>query len=401
GAVWEEVHAYFTFKEGPQKSTKEKIQLHHQEYKTKYTISGLTQRDPQFQDEGYLLISAFRKTHNQVIVELLSLADNQVIHRWVPPVSSILEQTPNYTTGPNTTKGYRAMHPLLLEDGSLIFTSGAGPMVRIDACSNVVWVLNHRFHHSIELNHEGNIVTCSKLEGDGPNTVLPIKDDGIAIISPDGEFVDEISITKLLLENGYAWLIYGIGKFEKDRLHLNDAQPILIDNKEAKTGDILISSRHLSTVALLDPKSESFKWLKTGPWLSQHDINQLSDGRYSIFGNDVIRGYEKTGTRYVNQDKSEIYIYDPHADTISKPFSSIMAKEKIASKTQGRSKILANGDLYIEQTDLSRIVRISEDKVRWEYVNTVSENTVGALHWSRYLSAEDMDLSWLDNAVCN
>ncbi len=398
--LWNEVHAYLTFKEGPKKSTTEKIKLHHQEYKTKCTISGLHLRDEQFQDDGYLLISAFRKTHNQVIVELLSLADNRVLHTWIPPVSDILDQTPNFTTGPNTEKGYRAMHPLLLEDGSLIFTSGAGPMVRLDACNNIVWVLEHRFHHSIELNHEGNIVTCSKLDGDGPNTVLPIRDDGVAVISPDGEILEEFSITNHLLENGYGWLIYGIGQFEKDRIHLNDAQPILVDNKEAKIGDLLLSSRHLSTVALLDPQSGSIKWLKAGPWLNQHDINQLSDGRYSIFGNDIVRGYEKTGNRFVHKERSEIYIYDPQTDTVTKPYSDLMAKEGIKSKTQGRSKILANGDLYIEQTDLSRILRLSTDQIRWEYVNAVSESTTGALHWTRYIGGDEINLSWLEGQTC-
>ena len=399
--LWNEVHAYLTFKDGPKKSATEKIQLHHQEYGTKYTISGLHLRDEQFEDDGYLLISAFSKKYKQVIVELLSLKDNRVLHRWVPPVAEILEQTPNFTTGPNTLKGYRSMHPLLLDDGGLIFHSGAGPMVRIDACNSIVWVLNHRFHHSIELNHEGNIVACSKIDGDGPNTALPIRDDAIAIISPDGEVIVEYSITKLLLDHGYEWLIYGIGQFEKNRIHLNDAHPILTDNKDAKVGDVLISSRHLSTVALLDPQSGSIKWLKTGPWLNQHDINQLPDGSYSIFGNDIVRGYNKTGNRYVYNGRSEIYIYDPHADSVGKPYSSLMEKERIKSPTQGRSKILPNGDLYIEQTDYSRILRLSTDEVRWEYVNAVSENTVGALHWTRYISGEEIDLSWLENISCN
>ena len=398
--LWNEVHAYLTFKEGPKKSTKEKIQLHHQEYRTKYSISGLHLRDEQFQDDGYLLISAFRKEYQQVIVELLSLKDNRVLHTWMPPVAEILEQTPDFTTGPNMLKSYRSMHPLLLDDGGLIFHSGAGPMVRIDACSNIVWVLNHRFHHSIERNHEGNIVTCSKIDGDGPNTPLPIVDGAIAIVSPDGEIISEYSITKLLLDHGYDWLIYGVGQFEKDRIHLNDAQPILKDNKDAKVGDILISSRHLSTVALLDPHSGSIKWLKTGPWLNQHDINQLPDGSYSIFGNDIVRGYGKKGNRFVHEQRSEIYIYDPQTDTVTKPYSKLMAKEEIMSKTQGRSKVLANGDLYIEQTDLQRILRISTDQVRWEYVNAVSEHTTGALHWTRYISGDEINLSWLEDVTC-
>ena len=78
-----------------------------------------------------------------------------------------------------------------------------------------------------------------------------------------------------------------------------------------------------------------------------------------------------------------------------------MTKEEIASKTQGRSKVLPNGDVYIEQTDKVRILRISKDKVRWEYVNAVSEDTVGALHWSRYMSSNEIDLERLESLTCN
>ena len=86
---------------------------------------------------------------------------------------------------------------------------------------------------------------------------------------------------------------------------------------------------------------------------------------------------------------------------MSQPYSSVMTNEKIVSKTQGRSKILQNGDVYIEQTDTVRILLISKDKVRWEYVNAVSEGTVGALHWSRYISSNEIDLNRLENLTCN
>jgi hypothetical protein len=399
--LYDEIHAYFTFQEAPKKSPKEKVMLHHQESRSKYNFGGLRVRDKEFHDEGYLLISGFNKKQNQVIVELFSIADNKVIYTWVPPVSDILERTPNFNKGSNTLKTYRAQHPLLLEDGGLVFTSGVGPMVRINACGDIVWVLEHRFHHSIELDHSGNLVTCSIIGGGGSGTVLPSRDDGVAIVSPEGEIINEYSITKLLLNNSYRGLIYGVGRFEKDRIHLNDAQPILRNTKDARIGDILLSIRHLSSVVLLEPHSGLIKWLKTGPWLNQHDINLLSDGQYSIFGNDIVRGVEGTGSQLVEEGKSDIYIYDPIADIVSQPYSSLMTKEEIASKTQGRSKILSNGDVYIEQTDTVRILRISKEKVRWEYVNAVSEGTVGALHWSRYISSNEIDLNRLENITCN
>ena len=335
-----------------------------------------------------------------MVVELFSIAENRVLHRWIPDIAKILENTPTFSDGPNMEKAYRVQHPLLLEDGGLVFTSGAGPMVKINSCSDIEWVLVHKFHHSIERDHQGNIVTCSKIDGDGPGTLLPIRDDAIAVVSPDGTLSAEYSITKILLDNGQRALVYGIGRFEHNRIHLNDAQPIIKEAGVAKIGDVLISSRHLSTVALLDPKSGTIKWLKTGPWLNQHDINLLPDGRYSIFGNDMVRGYEKTGNFLAEKGVSNIYIYDPATDTVTKPYATVMRKEKIGSLTQGRSRILTNGDVFIEQTDSSRMLRISEQGVRWEYVNAVSENTVGALHWSRYLTPEETDLTWLDNLTC-
>ncbi len=115
----------------------------------------------------------------------------------------------------------------------------------------------------------------------------------------------------------------------------------------------------------------------------------------------MVRGYDKAGNLLVEKDKSDIYIYDPSTDTVTQPYSSVMQRERIASLTQGRSRVLANGDAYVEQTDSARMLRLSETGVRWEYVNAVSENTVGALHWSRYLSDSEVDLSWLENLTCN
>ena len=399
-AVFKEVNDYLTFKDGPSKSTKDKILLDHQERRTRYDFSGFRLRDPDFQDTGYLLISRYSKKHGQVIVELFSIADRSVLHTWIPPLSEIFKRTPEFRGGANTPESYRAQHPLLLDDGGLVFTSGEGPMVRIDACGNLVWIIDRQFHHTIELDHLGNIVSPIVIEGKKPKTVLPIRNDGIAIVSLDGQIIAEYPITDILLDNGYRGLIYGVGTFEIDRIHLNDAQPILKASEMANIGDIALSSRHLSAVALLQPQSGKITWLKTGPWLSQHDINALGDGRYSIFGNDIVR-IDKRRAVLVERGKSDVYIFNPLDNSVTRPYSDMMAKERIATETSGRSKILANGDVYIEESDYSRLIRISRNTVRWEYVNSLSPETVGALHWSRYISHDEMDLTWRETLICN
>lgn len=393
-AIYKEIHAYLTFKEGADKSIKDKVILDHQEYKSKYDISGLKVRDANFIDNGFLLISRYSKNNKQGIVELFSISENRVLYTWIAPLQEILGSE-------QTAKRARMQHPLLLENGDLIFHTGEkGPLVRINSCSEVQWVISRFFHHSIEMDHNGNLVICIVLEGEGPDTVFPIRDDGVALVSLDGRIIKEYSITDALLKNGYRTLVYGIGPFEKDRIHLNDAQPILVKSLDSDIGDILLSIRNLSTIVLLTPESGNIKWLKTGPWLNQHDINPLEAHKYSVFGNDIVRrpGEKR---RYITNNHSDIYIYDRLSGTISQPFTKIMEKENIGTVSAGRLKVLNNGDAYIEESDHSRLIRISKERVRWEYVNGVSKETVGAIHWSRYIPNDEIDLKWTENVTCN
>ncbi len=398
-AVYKEFHAYLSFKDGPTKSTREKITLDHQEIPAHYKFTGFRVRDDNFNDSGYLLISRYSKIHSQVIVELFSIGDNKVLHRWIPPLSEIFVQTPKFTLDANKKTTYRAQHPLMLKDGSLVFSSGEGPLVRLDGCGDLKWVIERHFHHSIEVDHLGDIIVPI-ITGESSGSDIPLRNDGFAVVSLEGEIKAEFSVSDILLKNGYRGLIYGVGKFETDRIHLNDAQPILKDSGSATVGDIALSIRHLSTVFLVTPQSQKIKWLKTGPWLNQHDINQLDDGKYSIFGNDLIR-QDNGNDIFAGKKISSVYVYDPETDSISRPYLEVMLQEKVATPTAGRARILANGDVYVEESDRSRLLRISENSVRWEYVNSISSDTVGALHWSRYISAEQIDLKWKESLTCN
>lgn len=78
-----------------------------------------------------------------------------------------------------------------------------------------------------------------------------------------------------------------------------------------------------------------------------------------------------------------------------------MAREKIRTFSEGKLDILANGDAFIEEQNFARLLRISKDQVRWEYVNEISDDTVGELHWSHYIPRDDLDLKWRENSTCN
>ena len=85
-----------------------------------------------------------------------------------------------------------------------------------------------------------------------------------------------------MIENDYEYLILG-RPWGNNILHINDSQPILVNDDYVNKGDIAFSSRHLSTVFLYRPNEKKIIWLKSGPWIAQHDIDYLGEGVFSIY----------------------------------------------------------------------------------------------------------------------
>lgn len=368
----------------------ELVALDHQEHASDVPGSGFVLLDPGFKDEGFLLISRYSKSHQQTVVELFDIANQRVMHTWVPDLGAIFKAAPSFTSGINTAAAYRSQNPLLMPNGDIVTGSGEGPLVRLNLCGKPVWAIDRHFHHSLERDASGNIIAASMT----PRTELipgvKVRDDGITVISPDGTVIREYSLSQIFLDNDLDTLLFGVGVFEEDRFHLNDVQPLR--GKPADAG-LLLSMRNLSTVALFKPETGKIEWLKTGPWLNQHDAEDLGNGWVSIFGNQFIRGPEK----FHKEDRSEIFLFQPKTGRIKTPFGQIFADEKIRTGYEGRAQILDNGDAFVEETLRFRLVRMSEQKLRWVYVNNVTAKTGGALHWSRYLPKGSLDPELLRN----
>jgi hypothetical protein len=377
-------------------TVKDIILYDHQEQKNEFSFSGFRVVDTNFHDDGYLLISRYSKEHSQPIIELFDIPSKEVIFTWIPDIDKIFEMAPTYVgQGYNTKMAYCAQHPFLMENGDLLITNCSGPIVRINRCGNPLWAIDRKFHHSIEIDVNGNIIIAVSI-GRNATDEYGIRQnlDGIVVISPSGSIIKEYQIRDILMNNGYEGLIYGVGRFELERYHLNDAQPF--PGKPESYG-LLLSMRNLSSVALFRPQTGKIAWLKTGPWLNQHDINYIGNGEYSIFSNNWVRGIDT-----ILSGHSEIYLFNPSTGQIKKPFSKILDSLKVNTREQGRTKILNNGDAFIEETFRDRILRISPHSVRWEYVNGITENTTGALHWTRYLERGSINLDWLKEDIsCN
>lgn len=352
---------------------------------------------PNFQ-ESYLLLSRYDGNLRKSLVELVDLRNFQILHTWNPNIDAfndLVEQVDEYKYLSRDNNNLRAIirHPNLTTNGDLLFNT---PILRsINPCSKLVFQNTHDiFHHSIEKDIDGNLW--------GPSYIypqsLPINhvgrniiqddgfiDDGIVKLSSDGEILFEKSVSQILIDNGFEYLLFSVGGhrvFDQDPTHLNDIQPVNYSGDFWKKGDVFLSLRHQSMVLLYRPTTNKIIWKGTGPFFHQHDINILNDHSISIFNNN--------SKDFVNGDivdgHNEVIIYDFKTNEYSSYLKESLIENEVRTITQGRSDILQNGDLFIEETDYGRTLYLNSDgSLRWTHVNRADDGIVYAVGWSRIL----------------
>ena len=229
-------------------------------------------------DSGYLLVSTHRDEHDQATIRLVQLSTGQAIHEWIPDWQAILASIPADLPSPPVNA---ITDVALLEDSSVVFNIYDGPLVKLDAQSNIEWLVPLPFHHSIEIDADDHFWSPTATEGRSGNDRDRLRDDVITRVDPEGTIVYQRSVTDLLISQGYLNLLYGSG-YEDDRTHLNDIQPTLSDGPFWMKGDVFLSFRHLSTVMQFRPRTDEIVRLIEGPWLNQHDVDILDSTRISI-----------------------------------------------------------------------------------------------------------------------
>jgi hypothetical protein len=322
---------------------------------------------------GYLLYSAFSKNNGISTIYLLDLSKNKIIHSWIPP----------YANFKNVAKmkkmDFRTQHPYIHKDGSVVFTSGEGVFVKIDSCSRLVKVNSDtHFHHSININSQNQYIVPSRTYPKGKKP----EQEFLTLLDSAGNIILSKNILDLLMDQ-YPDVLLSSQR-AGDVLHLNDIEEIKHTDNYFDKGDLMFSFRNINTIMVTNKDFTKIKFLKAGPWEYQHDIDYHGDGIFTLFGND---------TNISN--KSTIYKYDYKNDTVSKLLSS----EKIRSKTQGLHRYLKDGSLFIEVSDKRKIMFYGPNKnLLWEYVHNVDDDSISALHWSRYFLEGELDTS---NIKCN
>ncbi|WP_157220363.1 arylsulfotransferase family protein [Flavisphingomonas formosensis] len=337
-------------------------------------------------DPGYILLTSFSDALRRPVVRLLRLSDGVVVHEYRPDIdainarshfrSALVDLERDRGVGMNLM-----MHPLLMPDGGLVIHD-TSPLARVDACGRVEWQIDGIFHHSAERGPDGAIWAVYRFPVPRmPNVAPTFNDEAILKASPEGRTLLLRRISDILDANGLGTL-WRSHPYVDDPFHLNDVQPVLTSGPYWQRGDLFLSLRNLSMIALYRPSAGKILWHRVGPWAMQHDVSIIDDHRISVFDNHWRFAAPEGEVDGLNR----IPVYDFATDTVHFPLVAATTLHHIATRAQGRATPLPNGDMMVEETEHGRLLRVAPDgTIRWRYISADPARHRYQLRWSRYL----------------
>lgn len=375
--------------------------LHPLEKHNLYSLpNGFTYASSAVDRSGYLLVSAWEDGPDQALVKLVRIRDGRVLHRWVPDIKEVMAVANSVVNDRVHAQAKLRflksntllIHPLLLSDGSLIFQTGA--IFKIDKDGHMVWIRKAMSHHSLEQDADGMIWSCSYNESGRHADKYRMTDDVIVRLSPDdGRVLFQKSVFEILMENGYnrgEFFICPMSDRKQsylDYIHLNDIQPAVTDTPYWKKGDLFLSLRNQNLVLLYRPSTNRIIWQQNGPWLRQHDVCIIDSSKIGVFGNNIIEA-ERYDDSFVDGHNVQ-YVYDFSTRSLSTPYDTLFSTLAIKTRTQGRSRILPDGHIFVEDTNEGRTLLGDRQKAVWTFVDGIDAKRLRVTGWNRYLTEEE------------
>tara|TARA_B100002051_G_C16719793_1_gene631651 strand:- start:277 stop:1629 length:1353 start_codon:yes stop_codon:yes gene_type:complete len=337
-----------------------------------------------------LVLPRYDHSKSRSQVDIIDLNNFKVIHSYKHDTAKMNSLVKNRNEFPrldidDIPVRFIYIHPLILEDGSLISFS-RGPAFKIDFCSNLNWINDEEvFHHSLKLDHEGNIWVGGQFNPHSINYVKDFQiegfiDDSIIKINSNGKILYKKSIIEILIENKILPNNYALTSTlsgQKDPIHLNYIEPAFYDTQHWKKGDVFLSIRHQSAIIHYRPSTNKVINYITGPFSQQHDVDIISDKEISIFNNNNF---------IVKNNYSEVLIYNFETKKFRKLHNDKLQNENFKTETQGMSQILNDGALMVEEQNHGRIILFdNKGRKEWEFVNKDKNGRVGTVTWSRII----------------
>lgn len=185
-------------------------------------------------------------------------------------------------------------------------------LMKLDKYSNVIWKNYLSHHHDLAISQTGDIYSLTRkaIEVDFMGRSIPVLDNYISILGPDGKLKKKISFYKLFKDKIPVAKIDKINEFlinkPKDQVkikantlfdifHPNTIEIIKKDiSGLCKKGDVLVAARDLNMIAIIDLDAEDIIWdWGEGEVQKPHHPSIIGNGNILIFDNGVKRTFSR------------------------------------------------------------------------------------------------------------
>ncbi len=259
----------------------------------------------------------------------------------------------------------------LFPNGDLLAILGKGRLVKLDKDSKQIWYRKGGYHHDLEVAKNGDIYVLREGARTAPaegkkiiwNLPDEFMDNFITVLTPDGEVKLNYSIFDCIFTSDYQSLLRdkAMGPSKGDILHANTIELVKKDSRHHfppfREDAILVSFRHLDTIAIIDPVSRKVTWAASGMWTHQHQPTILADGKVLLFDNQGENGM------------SRVMEFDPATQEIGWAYRGT-EENGFYSEVLGSQQRLPNGNTLITESCAGRVFEVTpENEIVWEYLN--------------------------------
>lgn len=332
---------------------------------------GVTIHDPERAHDGYTLYTSA----GEAAAHLIDM-DGRVVHEWRRPYSEVWNEQ-SAVKKPQPDSLILMDKARLLPNGDLLAiyaAAGDTPwgygMVKMDRDSDVIWSYLAHTHHDFDIAPDGRIlVLTNAFSSDKPEGLgkldEPYLEDFVVVLSPDGEELKKIPLTRALAQSRFKLLHLAIPSYALgDPLHANSVQYITAEQARsfpfANEGDVLLSYRDISAVAIVSVETGEMVWAMRGPWLWQHDASLLSNGHITLFDN--LGGFRE-------ENAARVLEIDPRSGAVMWSYQGDEA-HPFHSPLRSSAETLPNGNVLITESDGGRIFEVTRaGEIVWNFVN--------------------------------
>ncbi|MFA4989391.1 MAG: arylsulfotransferase family protein [Candidatus Omnitrophota bacterium] len=272
-------------------------------------------------------------------------------------------------------------------DGDLLAMVKDKLLIRLDWNSKVKWFSKMRFHHDMDVDRDEKIWVLARRDEVVfiSGIPVPILNDYIVVLSPDGKIEREVSFFKLLknevkadrIISIYHYIlspdfiisllkrkikgepVLGEEEYLFDIFHANAIEVIDQDIPGVcRKGDLLISLRNLDLIGIVDIRKEKLIWSWGKNNLSrQHHPTLLKNQNILVFDNGCQRRY------------SRVVEINPRTNKIEWEYKA-SPPERFFSEGSGSSQRLPNGNTLITESDSGYVFEITPGgEMVWEFYN--------------------------------